>query len=97
MINNKNKYKPIPERDELSTFIKSYVPKNREIKLIEMIKKDNFEICYDPEELYFGQIEDNLRHGNGVLMRNNYLFEGEWKYGKKVKGFELTDLGSYFG
>lgn len=36
-------------------------------------------------------------HGQGILMRNNYLFEGEWKYGKKVRGFELTDLGSYIG
>lgn len=42
MINNKTKYKQIPERDELWSFIKTYVPKNREIKLIELIKKDNF-------------------------------------------------------
>lgn len=33
----------------------------------------------------------------GILLRENYIFEGYWANGGRLRGYELTELGSYSG
>jgi hypothetical protein len=37
------------------------------------------------------------REGVGIEIRQGYLFEGHWMNGIRIRGYELTDNGSYIG
>lgn len=93
----KPSFKSVPKVNEVSHFIKTYHPQNADIQMIELIKSPNFDIICDEEQLYFGEVFDSKMQGKGVLIRNNYLFEGTWMNNQKAKGYESWELGIYQG
>ena len=42
---------------------------------------------FGEDYLYFGEGQDGKKHGKGVCVTPNLVFEGEWQYDKKVKGY----------
>lgn len=53
---NKIKVK-LPPKDQLTTFIKHYQPKFKEIRTIDLIKKQGFTVDLADDYLYFGEYE----------------------------------------
>ena len=64
--------------------------------MLQLIKKQRFSIDSGQDYLYFGEMNEGKREGIGIEIREGYLFEGHWMNGKKIKGYERTELGLWF-
>lgn len=51
----------MPEKEKVSTFIKGYLPKNKEIRMVELIKKENFTVDITQDSIYFGVAVEGKR------------------------------------
>lgn len=58
---NKSEVIRMPEKEKVSTFIKGYLPKNKEIRMVELIKKENFSVDITQDSIYFGVAVEGKR------------------------------------
>ncbi len=46
LLNNKSKLRKVPKKEEATEFIKNYIPKNRDINILQLIKSPYFSVDY---------------------------------------------------
>lgn len=87
----------IPEPEEYEKFLSSYVPMSPEFDLKALIKQEDFHIVPAEGYVYFGQVQGQKKHGEGILVSERETFEGRYAENAKVVGFERNREGVYSG
>lgn len=65
----------------------------------QLMQQPGYQVVRNKEYIYFGNMENNLRHGLGVIITKNSLYEGNFSLNHKMgKGHAIFPNGSvYFG
>ena len=66
-------------RDTALIFLKKYSPLEETFSLRKLQESNNLKIKYYKQSIYYGEIQNNKKHGLGILIYNNSrVYEGEW-------------------
>lgn len=86
------------DQTKIPDFIKSYKATNSDIMIDNLIKSTKFGVIYEEGLcLYFGQVQNKCKSGYGVMVCNNYRFEGLFRNDEKVIGYQIMMNGYYRG
>lgn len=62
-----------------------------------LLQKETFEIVRLDNGVYFGEFSGHKRQGMGVMVTEEWIFEGCFDRGQKTRGAEMTYDGIYRG
>lgn len=87
----------IPEEEEFEDYLLNYKPMNPEFDLKQLVKEPNFQIVPANGKVYFGQISNDRRNGNGITISEKEIYEGKYHNDAKTYGCEKNRDGIYTG
>ena len=58
----------IPEEEELGDYLVNYQPMSKNFDLKSLVKEADFHIIPDEGKVYFGQVQNQKRHGKGITV-----------------------------
>ncbi len=63
--------------------------------MINLIRKEDFVIINEDDFLFFGEVKEGKRNGLGILIKDNFSYEGHWVDDQRYHGIEKTLVGTY--
>lgn len=66
-------------------------------KIKDLIQKQSFRVIKSSEGVYFGQMENDEKHGKGIMVTQKNIFEGKYDRDVKKTGSEKNIDGIYKG
>jgi hypothetical protein len=84
--------------DNLYKQFKEYQPRSSILHLNQLKSSDHLKLKKFKEAVYFGEIVNAKRHGQGIMVYNNdRLYEGHWENDyKQGPGYEVLANGSTY-
>jgi hypothetical protein len=87
----------VPSPKDYESFFSNYTPMDPSFDLKALIRQPNFHIVPAETYLYFGQVENQMKHGLGIMISEKELFEGTYEANAKLDGYERNKEGVYSG
>lgn len=67
--------------------MKGYQPIQKDFKIKEIVKSENFKILKYKDTIYFGETKaDNTKNGKALVISPKEIFEGVYENGVKMSG-----------
>lgn len=77
--------------------VQSYTPFIPSYSYEALSQLPSFAVKFSKGKIYFGQIVNGFKHGKGVLLDDNHVYEGEFNNNRKHgNGYERFPSQNYF-